>query len=147
MIACIGEVVALVRRRHPHSGFGAVVEHDLLGQHETEIVLEELAVGLDVDSQTIEVIDAPYVDAASRKSLCLILERRLLIARRLVPFGVVIDFKSMAIRILEDESLAVAEIAVRPPDVEAGALQRGGAAFEGLRRAGPEGGMAEAGRL
>src|SRR5262245_21826697 len=53
----------------------------------------------------------------------------------------------MAVRILEDEGLAVAEIAVRPSDVEAGALQRGGAAFERLRRAGAEGGMAETRRF
>src|ERR1700689_4898611 len=46
MIARISEVVALVRDRHPHRGFRAVVEHDLLGQAAAEICLEEYPVSL-----------------------------------------------------------------------------------------------------
>src|SRR4029077_6675816 len=54
---------------------------------------------------------------------------------------------SVAVRILEDERLAVAEIPVRPPDVKTRTLERGGAAFERFRCAGTEGGMAETGCL
>ena len=41
----------------------------------------------------------------------------------------------------------MAEIAIAPADVEAGALQRGGAPLQRLRRAGTESGMAKAGCL
>src|SRR5262245_66448845 len=40
VVARVGKIVALVGCCHPHAGFGAVVEHDLLGQLEAEIVLE-----------------------------------------------------------------------------------------------------------
>ena len=147
VVAGIGEVVGLVGGGHPHAGFGAVVEHDLLGQHEAEIVLEEFAVGLDVDGEPVEVVDAARVDAARRIGLRLVLERRLELGRRLVPFGLVIDLEPVAVRILEHEGLAVAEVAVGPADVEAGALERGGAPLQRLRRARAEGGVAEAGGL
>src|ERR1041385_556792 len=58
VVARIGEVVALVRGGHPHAGFAAVVEYDLFGEAEAEIVLEELAVGLDVDGEPVEMMDA-----------------------------------------------------------------------------------------
>src|ERR1035437_6286312 len=51
VIARVSEVVGLVGGGHPHAGLRAVVEHDLLGQHEAEIVLEEFPVRLDVHRQ------------------------------------------------------------------------------------------------
>ena len=69
MVAGVGEIVALVAHRHPHRGFGAVVQHDLLGQPAAEIFLEENAVGLDVDREAIEMIEAAHIDAARRKAL------------------------------------------------------------------------------
>src|SRR5579859_6143030 len=57
MVARIGEVVTLVRDRHPHRSFGTVVEHDLLRQPASQIFFEENPVGLDVDRQAIEVIE------------------------------------------------------------------------------------------
>src|SRR5581483_8928987 len=74
IVARISEVIALVRRGHPHAGFSAVVEHDLLRKHEAEIFLKEFAVGLDIHGQSIEVIDATNVDATGGKFLCLVLE-------------------------------------------------------------------------
>src|SRR4029079_12652454 len=115
--------------------------------HKAEIVLEEFAVGLDVHCQAVEVVDAPHVDAASRKLLRLVLERGPQFARWFVPFGAVVDLESVAVRILEDERLSVAEIPIRPSDVKARTLERSSAAFECLRGAGPERGMAETGRL
>ncbi len=51
----------------------------------------------------------------------------------------------MAVGVLAHEALAVAEIAVGPADVEAGALERRGAPLQRLRRAGAESDMAHAG--
>ena len=63
-------------------GFAAVVEHDLLGQPEAEIVLEEFAVGLDVDRKPVPMVEAAHIAAARRKALRLVLQRRLLVRRR-----------------------------------------------------------------
>ena len=46
----------------------ASVQHDLLGEPEAEIVFEEFAVALDVDRETVEVVEAPYIAAAGRIS-------------------------------------------------------------------------------
>ena len=125
----------------------AVVEHDLLGQAEAEIVLEELAVGLDVGGEPIEMVDAPHVAAARRIALRLVLQGGLLVGRRVVPFGLVIKLDDVAVGILADEGLAVAEIAIGPADVEAGAFQRRRAPLQRLRRARAEGDMRHAGGL
>src|ERR1700733_1826996 len=118
MIARIGEVVALVRDRHPHRRFRAVVEHDLFGQPATQIFFEEYPVRLDIDSQTIEVIEAAHVDAARREALRLILQGRLPFGRRLVPFGLVIELDDMAIRVSAAKCRTMAEIAIGPADIE-----------------------------
>jgi hypothetical protein len=67
VVAGIGEVVALVRHRHPHCGFGAVVEHDLLGETAAQIVLEEQPVRLDIDREAVEMIEPANVDAPRGK--------------------------------------------------------------------------------
>src|SRR6476469_5674378 len=82
------------------------------------------------------MIEPAHIDAARRKPLRLVLERRLLVLWRIIPFGVVIKLDAVAVGILAHEGLAVAEIAVGPTDVEPGALQRRRAAFQRLRRAG-----------
>src|SRR5665647_1216306 len=144
VIARVSEVVGLVGGGHPHAGLRAVVEHDLLGQHEAEIVLEEFPVRLDVHRQAIEMIDTPHVAAARRIALRLIFQRRPLAGRRLVPFGVVVEFDDVAVGVLADESFAVAEVAIAPADIEAGAFERGGAPLERLRAAGTERRMSHA---
>src|SRR3569833_1368901 len=135
VIARIGEVVGLVGGGQPDAGFRAVIEHDALGQAEAEIILEELAAGRDVGGQPVPVVETADVAAASREALRLVLQRGLQRRRRLVPFSVVIEFDDVAVRVLADEGLAVAEIAVGPADVEAGTFQRRGAALARLRRA------------
>src|SRR5207344_1728206 len=77
VIARVSKVIAFVCRGHPHADLGAIVEHNLLGQHEAEIVLEKFSVGFDVDSKPVEVIDASHVYPARRVALRLILEGRL----------------------------------------------------------------------
>src|SRR5665213_3047252 len=72
----IGEVVALVGAGHPHRRFDACIQDDLLSEAESQVVLEELAIGLDIDRQAVPVIQASDVAAARRKALGLILERR-----------------------------------------------------------------------
>ena len=147
VVARIGEVVGLVGHRHPDRGFGAVIENDGLGQPEAEIVLEEDPVGLDVDRQPVPVVEPAHIAAARRKALRLVLQRWLLVGRRLVPLGLVVKLDHVAVRILAHEGLAVAEIAVGPADVEARALQRRGAPLQRLRRARAIGDMAHARRL
>src|SRR5262249_5572866 len=132
VIARIRKIIALVSRGHPHAGLGAIVKHNLLGKHEAEKVLEELAVGLNVNSKAIEVIDPPHIDSARGKSLCLIFECRFEVGRCLIPFGFIIDLEFVTIRIFEHKRLAMAEVSVTPTDVEARAFQCGGAAFQGL---------------
>src|SRR5450631_2277923 len=93
------------------------------------------------------MVDAPHIAAARRIALRLVLQRGLELGRRLVPLGLVIELDLVPVRVLAHEALAVAEIAVGPADVEAGTLQRGGASFQRLRRAGAERHVAEAGCL
>ncbi len=73
-VARIGEVVGLVGRRHPHRAFGAVIEHDLLGGAEAEIILEEQPVGLDVDRKRVPVVETAHIAAARRKTLRLVFQ-------------------------------------------------------------------------
>src|SRR4029077_19169155 len=143
VIARIGEIVTFVGRGHPHSGFGAVIEHNLLRQHEAEIVLEELPVRLDVDSESVEMIDTTRVDPARRIFLSLVFERGFQLGRCVVPFGLIVDLEFVAVGILENKCFAVAEVSVVPADVKAGAFQCGGAPLQCLRRAGTEGSMAK----
>ncbi len=75
MVARVGEIVTLVRRGHPHAGLRAIVEYDLFGQHEAEIVLKKLAIGFDVGSQAIEMVDPTHINATRRKLLGLVFER------------------------------------------------------------------------
>ncbi len=122
MIARVGKVITFVCCGHPHAGLGAIVEHNLLGQHETEIVLEKFAVGFDVNGKTVEMVNASHIYAARRVTLRLILECWLEFGRSFVPFGVVVDLEFVAVRILELKCLAVTNIAITPPDIETGAL-------------------------
>ena len=128
MIAGIGEVVGFVGRGQPDAGLAAVVHDDALGETEAEIILEEFAAARDIGGKPVPVIDAPHVAAARRETLRLVLQRRFLVRRRVIPFGVVIELDDVAVGILADKGLALAEIAIVPADVETGALQRHGAA-------------------
>ena len=84
MIARIGEVVALVGAGHPHGRLDAGVQYDLLGQAEAQVIVEKLAIGLDIHGQPVEVIQPAYVAAAPGKSLRLVFERRPQLRRSLV---------------------------------------------------------------
>jgi hypothetical protein len=143
VVARIGEIVGLVGGGHPHAGLGAVVEHDLLGEPKAQIGFEEFAVAGDVGGQAVEVVEAAHVAAAGRIALGLVLQRRFLVRRRRVPFGVVIELDQVAVRIPAREGLAVAEIAVVPADVEARARERRGPPLQRLRAAGAERAMPE----
>ena len=122
VVGGVGEIVALVGARHPHGGFAAVVEHDLLGKTEAEVLFEENPVGLDVGGQAVQMVQPPDIDAAGGISLRLILQRRTKFGRRLIPLGLVIQFDLMAVRILAEERRAVPEVAVGPADIEARSL-------------------------
>ena len=90
----VGEIVALVGRGQPHSGFLAGVEHDLLRQAKAEIVLEEFSVRFDINSEAIEVVEPPHIDAARGVTLRLVLQCRTECIGCLVPLRFVIDFDS-----------------------------------------------------
>src|SRR5665213_2161515 len=119
VVARIGEVVRLVGGGQPDAGLRSVIEHDAFGQAEAEIVLEELAAGGDVGGKPVPVIDPAHVAATRGKTLRLVLQGWLEFRRRLIPLGVVIELDDMAVGILADEGLAMAEVAVSPADVEA----------------------------
>lgn len=63
------------------------------------------------------MIEAADIDAARRKALRLIFQRGFEFGRRLVPFGLVIEFDDVAVRIAAAERRTVAEIAIGPADV------------------------------
>ena len=105
---------------------------------QAQIVFEEEPVGLDVDGEAIEVIEPADIDAARRKPLRLVLQRRLEFGRRLIPFGLVIELDDVAVGIAAAERRPLPHVAVNPADVEAGALQRGDAALQRLRAAGAQ---------
>src|SRR4029078_4769644 len=138
VIARVSKVIAFVCRGHPHAGLSAVVEHNLFGQHEAEIVLEKFAVGFDVDRKPVEMIDASHVYSARGVALRLVLEGRLEFGRRLIPFGLVVDLKFVTVRIPELKCLAVAEIAVTPADIETRHLQGRCTPLQRLWRTRPE---------
>ena len=115
-------------------------------QAEAEIALEELAVGLHVDGEAVEVVEPAHVDAARRESAAPGSSAPGAGRRRLVPFGLVVELDEVPVRIAEPVGRAVAELALVPADLVAGALQAPATRrCERLRAAGAEGGMAEAG--
>ena len=112
----VGEIVALVGAGHPHGGFDAAVEHDLLGEPEAEIFLEKRAVGFDVHGQSVQVIQPANVHAARRKALRLIFQRRLQSGGGFIPLRFVIELDFVAVGILADKGRAVRQIAVGPAE-------------------------------
>ena len=70
-------------------GLGAVVEHDLLGQPQAQVPLEEDAVLAGIDREEVDVVEVADADAAPRVALRLVLQRRPELRRRLVALGLV----------------------------------------------------------
>ncbi|MHC2841928.1 hypothetical protein ACVINU_004862 [Bradyrhizobium diazoefficiens] len=66
------------------------------------------------------------------KTLRLVLERRLQLRRRLIPFGLVIELDDVAVGVAAAEGRPLPHVAVDPADVEPGALERGDAALQRL---------------
>ena len=97
MIGGERQIVALVRRRHPRASLVTVVEDDHLSRTHPEYILEEEPERADVGGQQVEMVEPSDIHAASREALGLILQRRLQIRRRRVPFGVVVDLHLVAI--------------------------------------------------
>ena len=79
------------------------------------------------------MIEPADIDAARRKALRLIFQRGLQFGRRLVPFGLVIEFDDVAVRIAAAKRRTVAQIAIGPADVKSRALKRGDAPLQRLR--------------
>src|SRR6185437_3038485 len=90
IVARIGEIVRFVGAGHPYSGLGAIVENDLLREPEAKILFEKFAIGFDVHSKCIPMIEAADVNATGRKSLGLILQSRTQFRRRFIPLCFVI---------------------------------------------------------
>ena len=84
------------------------------------------------------MIEAADIDAARRKALRLIFQRGFEFGRRLVPFGLVIEFDDVAVRIAAAERRTVAEIAIGPADVKSGSLKGGDAPLQRLRAPRPQ---------
>ena len=84
------------------------------------------------------MIEPADIDAARRKALRLIFQRGLEFGRRLVPFGLVIEFDDMAVGIAAAKRRTVPEIAIGPADLESGSLQRGDAPLQRLRASRPQ---------
>jgi len=142
--ARVGEIVALVRAGEPHAGFRAVIEHDAFGETKAQIALEELAVGLHVDGEAVEVVEATYVDPTCREALRLIFKRRSQGWRRLVPLGLVVKLNQVPVGIVKLIGGPVSQFALVPSHPIAGARKRFDAPLQRLRAAGAEGHMAKA---
>ena len=100
-VARVGDVVRLLVRREPDARLGAVVEHDLLGQPQAEVLLEEDAVLAGVDGEEVDVVEVADADAAARVALRLVLQRRAKLGRRLVALGLVEELDAVAVGIEE----------------------------------------------
>ena len=85
------------------------------------------------------MVEPAHIDAARRKALRLVLQRRLQLRRRLIPFGLVIELDDMAVGIAAAEGRPLPHVAVDPADLELRALQRGDAALQRLRAARAQG--------
>ena len=132
-VARVGDVVGLLVGREPDPGLGAVVEHDLLGQPQAEVVLEEDAVLGGIDGEEVDVVEVAHADAAPRVALRLVLERRPKLRRRLVALGLVEELEPVAVGIEEAVGGAVTEVAVEPLALDAGRLERGDPALAAPR--------------
>src|ERR1700736_1366900 len=97
MVARVSEIIALVADRQPHSRFGPIVHHDLLGEAATQVLLKENSVRLDIHSEAIEMIEPTDIDAASREALRLILKRRPQLRRRPIPRRFIIELNFVPI--------------------------------------------------
>src|ERR1700751_4351532 len=93
------------------------------------------------------MVKPPHIHAARREALRLVLERRALPGRGLVPSGVVVDLEAMSVRRLRAERPPMAEIALMPATAATALFERLNAAGERLRAARPEGDMTHAGLL
>ena len=91
------------------------------------------------------MVQAAHIDAAGRKALRLILQGRLQFRRRLIPFGLVVDFEDVSVRIVKLIGRTVAEFVFDPTDPGAGVFQRLDAPRERLRAACAKGRVAEKG--
>ena len=56
-VARVREVVRLLVGREPDAGLGAVVEDDLLGQAQAELLLAECAVRAGIDGEEVDVVE------------------------------------------------------------------------------------------
>ena len=133
-VARVRDVVRLLAGREPDARLGAVVEHDLLGQPQAEILLEEDAVLGGIDGEEVDVVEVADADAAPRVALRLVLERRAKLGRRLVALGLVEELEAMAVGIEEAVGGTVTEIAVEPLALDAGRLECGDPALRAPRR-------------
>ena len=117
----------------PDARLGAVVEHDLLGQPQAEVLLDEGAVLGGLDGEEVDVVEVADSDAAPRVALRLVLERRPKLRGRLVALGLVEELEPVAVGIEEAVGAAVAEVAVEPAALDSGRLERRDPALESLR--------------
>ena len=131
-VAGVGEVVGLLVGREPDARFRAVVEHDLLGEPQAEVCLEERAVLARVDREEVDVIEVPHADAAAGIALRLVLQRGAELGRRLVALGLVEELDAVAVGVEEAVGATVTEVAVEPAARRAARLERGNATVERL---------------
>jgi hypothetical protein len=89
------------RRKQPHAHFLARVQHDLLGETEAQIVLEELAIGPDIDREAVEMVEPANIRAAGGIALGLVFQRGTQDLRRLIPLGFMVKFDHMPIGVCE----------------------------------------------
>jgi len=89
----------------------------LLGEAATQVFLKENAIRFDVDGEAIEMIEAPYVDAAGRESHGLVFQRGAQLGRRHIPLGLIVDLDLVSVGIVEGKRGAVAEITFGPAEV------------------------------
>ena len=132
-VARVGEVVRLLVRREPDARLGAVVEHDLLGQPEAEVVLAEHARLAGVDREEVDVIEVADADAAPRVAARLVLERGPQLRRSRVVLGLVEELDAVAVGVEEAVGAAMAEVAVDPVAGDASGIERCDPAGERLR--------------
>src|ERR1700749_3255819 len=137
-VARVHQVVALVGEVQPLRRDRAVVELDLLGDPPAEHIADEVPVRRHVLGQVVDVVHAAGAAPAARVGLGLILQRRLELIGRRVPFGLPVQLHLVPVRVVEQVGGPDARIAVLPGDAQPGRLDRRHPRLQGGLAGGPQ---------
>src|SRR4029453_8293727 len=108
------DVVGLLAGGKPNPRLGAVVEHDLLGEPEAEVLLEEGTVVRGLDGEEVDMVEVADACPAPRIALRLVLEGGTELRRRDVALGLPEQLEAVPVGVEEAVRGPMADVAVEP---------------------------------